>query len=159
MVRRLPYPIHSNCRSRWAAAFLTIVAVGVLVVLRRSLRRVTVTGDSMLPSLRPEDRLLVGPKFGVRPGAVVAVLDPRSPGRLLVKRVHAVGPNWVDVRGDNEAASTDSRHFGPLPPTKITGRIVYRYAPLERAAWFPGRTGSRARWPIWRRKTTTRRLP
>jgi nickel-type superoxide dismutase maturation protease len=140
MVGRLPHPTYSDCRSRWAAAILGVAVVGALVTLGRSFRRVRVTGDSMLPTLRPGDQLLVGPTFGLRPGAVVAVVEPRTPGRLLVKRLHAVGPDWVDVRGDNDAASFDSRHFGPIPRRMVTGRIIYRYAPPGRAAWLPGAT-------------------
>jgi nickel-type superoxide dismutase maturation protease len=145
MVGRLPHPTHLDCRNRWAAAIIGAAVVGVLVTRGRSFRRVQVTGDSMLPALRSGDRLLVGPTFGVRPGAVVAVVEPGAPGRLLVKRLHAVGPDWVDVRGDNDAASFDSRHFGPIPRTMVTGRIIYRYAPPGRAGWFPG---ARAGWAI-----------
>jgi nickel-type superoxide dismutase maturation protease len=121
----------------------TLVSTTVAVVLMgtRKLRRVQVAGDSMLPAFRPDDRLVIGPAGWIRPGTVVAVHDPRSPGRLMVKRVHAVGRTWVDVRGDNPPASTDSRHFGPLPRSRLAGRVVYRYGPAGRTGWWPGRTG------------------
>jgi nickel-type superoxide dismutase maturation protease len=106
---------------------------------RPGFRRVRVTGDSMLPGFRAGDRLLLGPPWWIRPGQVVAVTDPRAPARLLVKRVHALSRLAVEVRGDNEAASTDSRHFGPLPRSSLAGRVLYRYAPADRAGWFPGR--------------------
>jgi type IV secretory pathway protease TraF len=70
---------------------------------------------------------------------VVAVADPLAPGRLMVKRVHAVGPKGVDVRGDNPEASTDSRQFGLVPRGRLAGRIVYRYGPAGRIGWWPGR--------------------
>jgi inner membrane protease subunit 1 len=44
----------------------------------------------------------------------------------------------VDVRGDNEAASTDSRHFGPVPRRAVRGRVLYRYGPPARAGRWPG---------------------
>jgi hypothetical protein len=70
---------------------------------------------------------------------VVAVPDPRQPDRLLIKRVRSVAPDArVDVRGDNEAASTDSRHFGPVPRRAVRGRVLYRYAPPARAGRWPG---------------------
>ena len=95
-------------------------------------RRVVVEGDSMQPTLAPGDRLLV--VRGRRPpvGALVAVRDPREPGRVLVKRVAAWRDDGVWVLGDDPAASTDSRHFGPVPPDALVGRVVRRYAPADR---------------------------
>jgi nickel-type superoxide dismutase maturation protease len=103
-----------------------------------SFRRVRVTGNSMLPTFQTGDRLLIGPAGRVRAGQVVAIADPRSARRLLVKRVHAADRRGLDVRGDNEAASTDSRQLGLIPRSKLAGRVVYRYAPAGRTGWFPG---------------------
>ncbi len=64
---------------------------------------------------------------------MVAVRDPLQGGRLLVKRVGAVLGDEVVVRGDNEAASTDSREFGPVPAGAVLGRVVRCYAPPWRA--------------------------
>jgi type IV secretory pathway protease TraF len=66
---------------------------------------------------------------------VVAVPDPRQPDRLLLKRVRSTSYGLVDVRGDNEGASTDSRDFGLIPRSSVIGRAVYRYAPAGRAGW------------------------
>lgn len=96
-------------------------------------RRVVVSGESMSPAFAAGDRLLVVPVSHTRAGQIVAVRDPRDLRRVLVKRVWAVGVDGVDVRGDNEAASTDSRQFGPVPPGNIVGRVVYRYHPPERS--------------------------
>jgi nickel-type superoxide dismutase maturation protease len=99
-------------------------------------RRIAVEGDSMAPTLLPGDRLLVWPVRRVRPGQVVAV---RHDGRLLVKRVAAVGNLGVEVRGDNPTRSTDSRTFGALPRRAVVGQVLYRYAPSDRSGWWPGR--------------------
>ena len=98
----------------------------------RPVRRVEVVGDSMLPTLAPGDRLLVVRVRGLRPGDLVAVTDPRSARRTMVKRVGALGPEGVTVLGDNPVASTDSRTLGPLAPTAVHGRVVYRYFPDDR---------------------------
>jgi len=100
------------------------------------LRRVAVHGDSMRPALEPGDRLLVVGFLSVRPGDVVAVVDPRDEGggRVLVKRVSAVDDSSGDVTvlGDAPDASTDSRTFGAVPRSLVLGRAVYRYWPESR---------------------------
>jgi len=111
------------------------------------LRRLQVTGESMTPTLRPGDRVVVlrglGPlRPAIRPGDLVALVDPRDPARVMVKRVGGVDGDRVEVRGDNAAASTDSRHFGPVAAAAIVGRVVYRYHPEDRR----GRIGSGTRW-------------
>ena len=115
-----------------AAGALASAAVAAAVL--RPLGRVVVEGGSMRPALEPGDRLLLVRRRTYRPGAVVAVADPRD-GRLLVKRVAAVTADGrLVVAGDDPTASTDSRTFGPVPPSLVRGQAVHRYAP-------PGRTG------------------
>jgi nickel-type superoxide dismutase maturation protease len=111
------------------------------------LGRLRVVGDSMVPTLLPGDRVLVWRGLGplrppIRIGDLVAVVDPRDPDtrgsggvpreRLMVKRVAGVAGAEIIVRGDNEAASTDSRHFGPVSAAAVRGRVIYRYLPEER---------------------------
>lgn len=98
--------------------------------------RVEVSGPSMVPSLSPGDKLLlvpVGRVLRFRPGDLVAFDDPDKPGRLLVKRVLAITPEGVEVRGDNEGASRDSRTFGQIDPAAVRGKAVYRYSPAGAA--------------------------
>jgi nickel-type superoxide dismutase maturation protease len=95
---------------------------------------VVVEGGSMRPTLEPGDRLLLVRRRTYRRGAVVALVDPRD-GRLLVKRIAAVAADGrLVVAGDDPAASTDSRTFGPVPAALVRGQAVHRYGP-------PGRTG------------------
>lgn len=106
------------------------------------LRRLEVTGESMTPTLQPGDRVLVVAGLGpfrprLRTGDLVAMADPREPARVMVKRVAAVAGGSVEVRGDNAAASTDSRHFGPVARAAVVGRAVYRYHPEERRGRLP----------------------
>jgi nickel-type superoxide dismutase maturation protease len=86
----------------------------------------------MAPALQPGDRLLLRPPNRLRGGDIVAFADPRDATRTMIKRVRIVGDAGVEVRGDNPAASTDSRTFGPVARRAIIGRTVYRYAPPER---------------------------
>jgi nickel-type superoxide dismutase maturation protease len=99
--------------------------------------RLQVAGQSMVPTLLPGDRVVVlrglGPlRPAIHVGDLVALVDPRAPGRTIVKRVAGTEGNRVVVRGDNEAASTDSRHFGPVDSGAIRGRVIYRYHPEGR---------------------------
>ena len=89
----------------------------------------------MEPTLVPGDRLLVVALARPRAGDIVAVTDPRDSRRLLVKRVVTVDylEKAISIEGDNGAASTDSRLFGPVAWGDILGRVVYRYAPSGRS--------------------------
>jgi nickel-type superoxide dismutase maturation protease len=123
-------------RSRIALVGVFIATLALAASISRVLRRVEVAGDSMLPALAPGDRLLVlrHPRWRWRAGQLAAFSDPRDANALLlVKRVVAVTPGGLDVRGDNPAASTDSRTFGPVPRSLTVGPVLYRYWPRDRA--------------------------
>jgi signal peptidase I len=60
----------------------------------------------------------------VRVGDVVVLHDPRSPNRWLLKRCVARRGGQVDVRGDNESQSTDSRVFGTVASSSIRYLLV-----------------------------------
>ena len=120
-------------RVAWALA-----AGGALLLAVSRPFRVEVAGASMEPALRAGDWLLATRAGRRRRGAVVVVPDPRG-GRSLVKRITAVpgdvlegrtiDPGEVVVRGDNSAASTDSRTFGPIPLRSVEGIVRVRYRP------------------------------
>lgn len=111
----------------WTTVALAVVTAAGAVA--SYLGRVEVKGLSMAPTLLPGDRLLVLKTRRVRPGDLVVVRDPREPSRQVVKRVTATTPNGIEIRGDNPAASTDSRTYGSVPRTLIVGRALSRYAP------------------------------
>lgn len=81
----------------------------------------------MLPGLADGDYVVVWRGARAKPGRVVALRDPRFPERVVVKRVsRRVAEGWW-VLGDNPAASTDSRQFGPVPDYLVVGRVLFRY--------------------------------
>jgi nickel-type superoxide dismutase maturation protease len=129
-------------RTITAKVTAAIVAVAGGAIGLGLLRRVEVSGASMRPTLEPGDRLLVLAWRQIRAGDLVALPDPRQPTRTLVKRVGRVDDASLTVLGDDPAASTDSRSFGPVPRRTVLGRPVYRYAPSGRAG--PIKRGSRA---------------
>ena len=99
-------------------------------------RRFVVQGTSMLPTLSPGDRLLVARVGRPRSGDLVIIRDPRTPSRLLCKRVVSTDMRHIVVRGDNPEASTDSRAFGPVPEEWVLGRVIRRYWPRADARRF-----------------------
>ncbi|MFV2063889.1 MAG: nickel-type superoxide dismutase maturation protease [Chloroflexota bacterium] len=106
-------------------------------LLRSWRARATVVGDSMEPTLRAGEWLLVDPDGYSRrmpvAGDLVLAADPRVPARLLIKRVAQVDPDgWLRLAGDAPDASTDSRTFGSVDPATVEGRPWFRYWPLRR---------------------------
>ena len=118
----------------WRLAPL-LIAVPTLAALR-ALDVVEVRGRSMAPTLLPGDRLLVM-RGRPRPGDVVVAPDPRGGRRELVKRVAAVGPQGVTLRGDNPVASTDARAFGEVGGDQVTWRAIARIWPADRIGRIP----------------------
>ncbi|HUX04255.1 MAG TPA: S26 family signal peptidase [Acidimicrobiales bacterium] len=87
-------------------------------------RRVVVEGPSMIPTYTPGERLTALRRWRrVRVGDVVVVRDPRDATRWLLKRCVARARGSLELRGDNAAASTDSRDFGPVRAREV-GWIV-----------------------------------
>lgn len=120
-----------------AVALAILGAPWVGRVIRSWPHRVAVEGRSMVPTLSPGDWLLVDPLAyrdrGPAVGDIVVAPDPREPARLLVKRVgRASSDGSLELHGDSPDASTDSRAFGPLPASAVTGRAWARYWPLRR---------------------------
>jgi signal peptidase I len=117
---------------------------------------VEVFEHSMVPALRPGDRLYVDPLAYalVSPvrGDVVVVADPETHGRFLVKRVGAVAgeippgggapvpPDSLWLEGDWGTVSRDSRRFGPVHLARVVGRAWWRYYPPERRGPVDGAT-------------------
>lgn len=121
--------------------------VGVLLALVLAARfapirlgRLIVVGASMEPSLLEGDRLLVvrgmPALLRLQPGTVVLARSPAAPDLDVIKRIAGTirerGRTAYVLLGDNPAASTDSRRFGPVPATAITGRVLCRYWPDAR---------------------------
>lgn len=97
------------------------------------LRRIV--GDSMLPTLKEGQIVLImkciAPRAGVRIGDIIVV---RHNGIEKIKRVTRLEIDKLFIVGDNKSHSTDSRHFGWLPVSSITGRILW---PIHRRTRTP----------------------
>lgn len=90
------------------------------------IQRFTVFGNSMLPTLKPGQDVLVfnwayifsKPKKG---DIVVFKVD----GREMVKRVQMYHGRGIFVTGDNRKYSTDSRKFGLIDRLGIIGKVIF----------------------------------
>jgi len=104
------------------------VFVGLLSLWLARVRIVRVAGDSMLPTFGDGALLITVTAYdrAIRERTVVTVNDPREPARVIVKRVVSRLDDLVDLRGDNPQASTDSRAFGLLYVSAITGVVIIR---------------------------------
>ncbi len=94
-----------------------------------------VHGESMRPTLRPGDRLLVRYGARVRPGRLV--LARFADGTLAVKRAAerrttpSGGSGWW-LTSDNAVAGVDSRHRGPVSDADVLGVVLARVWPWPR---------------------------
>jgi signal peptidase I len=127
-----------------AGVALALLAAAVAAARRLELEPMLVEGESMLPTLRPGQRIAVGPLR--RPPARGELVVLRRPGSSLemVKRVAGLpgervrldgglaitlGPDEYFVLGDNPAGSTDGRAFGPVPAAALVARVHFAYWP------------------------------
>ena len=105
----------------------------LLLWLLRMRSRVRVSGESMEPVLSDGDEILVQPMRSLspqalKPGDIVWLQHPLRSDTTLVKRLLKVEPNgFLYVQGDQARASSDSRVFGAVPPSKLLGRVVARF--------------------------------
>jgi nickel-type superoxide dismutase maturation protease len=97
-----------------------------------SLRAVVVTGDSMLPTMRPGDCLLVLVGGRIRAGDVVMARRPHTDLQLVKRAVRREAGGWYVLSDNAVAGLDDSRAFGPLPDAELIGRVLFRYYPFRR---------------------------
>lgn len=92
------------------------------------IRLLKVRGSSLWPDFREGDYVLAAgtpcPGVRIKVGDVI-VFDQPGYGTLLkrVQRVLEDGQAF-DVRG-TQIASTDSRNFGPVSKTRVSGKVIW----------------------------------
>lgn len=80
----------------------------------------------MLPTLKSGQDVLCfnWAYFFTKPkkGDIVVI---RHEGKDMIKRIHYCRDHDINVLGDNEKESTDSRKFGPIQKSQIIGKVIW----------------------------------
>jgi nickel-type superoxide dismutase maturation protease len=86
-----------------------------------------IEGDSMLPTLKPGDRVLIDERSSLSVGDIAVVRHPFKTSVKIVKRVESIQKDGsVSLIGDNPEESSDSRGFGSIKREDIIGQVVFR---------------------------------
>ena len=97
--------------------------IGWWVLRRRD--RFRVTGSSMEPTLADGEFVLIDRERRPVPGELALARHPRQDDLLVVKRLAATEPDGrIVLASDNPSAGTDSRHWGPMPPSAVEGTVT-----------------------------------
>ena len=92
-----------------------------------------VAGDSMHPTLKEGDLVLVSPGAELEIGDIVVARHPFKQSVTIIKRIAQIlpGERYI-LRSDNSDDSADSRQFGAIPAKDILGKAEARLAEKRR---------------------------
>ena len=127
---------------------LFVLAFSVFFFLQ--FQTIQVQGPSMEPTLKQGARVLTSRAYWlvgeIQKGDIIVLKSPKD-GTIVIKRVYALQGEMVDflnapedwpmvqgeiqvptdhyyVLGDNKPVSEDSREFGPVPKSRVLGKVV-----------------------------------
>lgn len=145
------HPTKKRKITGFGIALLFVLAFAIF--FHETFKTVVVAGPSMKPALEDGQKVLVSSAYWlvgpIRKKDIVLVEEkhPRNPTGYIIKRIaylpgekvnwRFIPENWrldsgdfivpeghVFVLGDNRAQSEDSRKFGPIPMSRILGKVV-----------------------------------
>jgi nickel-type superoxide dismutase maturation protease len=99
----------------------------IISLLLKYSQRCRVEGNSMLPTLKHGEEVLV--KFGktFQVGDIVFAKHPYKQSAKMIKRIEKISTSGkLFLIGDNPSESTDSRSFGEISAEEIIGKVVCR---------------------------------
>ena len=96
-------------------------------LLFKGLKAYRVDGESMLPTLKSGETVLIDPQATIKVGDIVTAVHPYKKSVKLIKRVESISSDGRYVlSGDNPSESTDSRTLGSIDARDITGKVIRR---------------------------------
>ena len=85
--------------------------------------RMRAQGQSMLPTITPEDQLFIDKRAEIQVEKIVVAKHPIQ-DTLIVKRIQRISQGMIWLTSDNSAVGSDSRDFGPVDKEAIIGTVV-----------------------------------
>ncbi len=81
----------------------------------------------MLPTIKKGDLIIYRPfrkdKDILLKGLIVIVKHPLKTGELIIKRISKISSSKIELLGDNEPISIDSRQFGQISQNQVKGIV------------------------------------
>lgn len=110
---------------------LLVLAIALFVVKRYFFGIVKVDGDSMYPTLKDGEHVLMKITDDVKVGDIIILHVDYEFGmdsEFIIKRVAEIAEDGsVYVLGDNSKVSHDSRQCGYFPKEIIRGKVVFEF--------------------------------
>lgn len=120
--------------SKILTLILWLIIITSLLFFRQAflgLELYSIHGDSMLPTLKPDDIVMVeviSPTVRIQENDVLVFYAPKS-NKVLIKRYIPIKKNDINEQsslfllGDNLTTSLDSRLLGAIPRDRIIGKV------------------------------------
>ena len=105
---------------------IVMFAAGLLIgfiCIKILFLRMNINTDSMLPTLRTGDRILINKVTGIRNGDIIVFHSPAENGRLLVSRLIASEYETVEIR--NKVVFVNDKKFDITSDTTRDEKIIY----------------------------------
>lgn len=113
---------------------LFVLVIALFVVKRYFFCPVRVDGDSMYPTLKDGEYVLMKITDDVEVGDIVILhvdYEYDMTSEYIIKRVAKIAPSGsVYVLGDNAKVSHDSRQCGYFPKEIIRGKVIFEFKKL-----------------------------
>lgn len=107
---------------------IALVILALIIKLIREFELLVVTGDSMYPTLKDGEIVLLHKTQDVQVDDIIIVTDSTISDKTIIKRVLSVtkigGQKRYWIEGDNKEVSYDSRKFGYIKQDVIEGKII-----------------------------------
>ena len=103
-----------------------------LLWLLKQRQRLKITGNSMLPILKPGEEILVATgayhKSLPKIADIVVLKHPQDSELIIVKRILDIDRDQnCFLVGDNLDQSVDSRHWGSIKSSNLIGKVTSRF--------------------------------